>query len=90
VAKHIDPSSYSSSSSSCSRKEQLGLGLLGEIRVSLGVFVSRKGLRSPVGHKHGTHGCRGASGAHTTVNTWARGQNMPTGKPFILVGGALV
>lgn len=82
MAEHIDPSPFSSSS--CSWKEQPGLGLLREIRVSLRVFGSRKGLGSPVGHNHDTHGCGGASGVHTTVNVWTRDQSMPTGKLFVL------
>lgn len=89
VAEQIEPS-FSSSSSSRSWKEQLDLGLLRDVKVSSRVFVRRKGPRSPVGHKRETHGCRGMSGGHTTVNTWIRGQNMLTEKLFVLVGFCII
>lgn len=89
VAEQIEPS-LSSSSSSCSWKEQLDLGLLRDIKVSSRASVSRKALGSPVGHKHDTCGCKGMSDVHTSVNVWMRDQSMLTGKLFVLAGLCII
>lgn len=61
------------------------MGLLRKIRVSPRVFVSRKGLGSPVGHKCDTRECGGDACVNMTINIQTRDQSTLTGKLFMLV-----